>query len=224
MSRLLFLLIFGLAGAAILVWLGTWQVQRLAWKEGLLAEIDARIAAEPTALPQSPAPDVDRYAPVRVAGNFLPGEVHVLVSVKRVGPGYRIIAPFQTREGRRILIDRGFVPTEAKNAMRATGPAEIAGNLDWPREADRFTPATDLAANTWFARDVPAMAAALDTDPILVVARSQTDPGVTPLPVDTSGIPNDHLSYAITWFSLAAIWVAMTGYFLWRTRASAAKA
>ena len=62
---------------------------------------------------------------------------------------------------------------------------------------------------------------ALDTEPLLLIASSQTDPGVTPLPVDSTGIPNDHLEYAITWFSLAAVWVAMTGAFLWRSRATA---
>ena len=63
------------------------------------------------------------------------------------------------------------------------------------------------------------MAAELGTDPVMIVAASQTDPSVTPMPVDSAGIPNDHLQYAITWFSLAAIWATMTGYFLWRTRA-----
>ena len=95
----------------------------------------------------------------------------------------------------------------------------VTGNLQWPRETDSYTPAPDIRGNTWFARDVPAMAAELGTQPILIVARSQTDPAVTPMPVDTVGIPNDHLNYAITWFSLALIWAAMTAYFLWRTRA-----
>lgn len=221
MRRLAFLLIFGVTGAAILVALGVWQVQRLAWKEAMLADISARISAEPGALPQSPGPVTDRFVPVRVEGSFLPGELHVLVSVKRVGPGYRIIAPFQTLQGRRILIDRGFVPTEAKNDPRDLGATEVTGNLHWPDETDSFTPETDLATNTWFARDVGMMAMALDTEPVLLIAASQTDPGVTPLPVDTNTIPNDHLEYAVTWFSLAAIWMAMTGAFLWRSRAAA---
>jgi surfeit locus 1 family protein len=219
MRRVVFLLLVGLLGACVLVGLGTWQVQRLAWKTGVLAQIDARIAEPPIALPAAFQPDRDRYTPVRVDGAFLPGELHVLVSVKQVGPGYRIIAPFQTEDGRRILIDRGFVPSEAKAMPRRTGPAQVTGNLHWPRETDAFTPAADLDGNTWFARDVPAMAAALDTEPVLIVAASRTDPGVTPLPVDTAGIPNDHLEYAVTWFSLAAIWAGMTGFFLWRTRA-----
>lgn len=220
MARVVFLVFFGVAGCGILVWLGAWQVQRLAWKESVLAEIDSRISAEPAPLPTTPDPDTDKYLPVQVSGTIADGELHVLVSVKHVGPGYRIIAPFQTEDGRLILLDRGFVATEEKEELRHTGPATVVGNLHWPDEIDGFTPEPDVAANTWFARDVAQMAAALDTEPVLLIARSRTDPAITPLPVDTVGIPNDHLQYAITWFSLALIWAAMTAYFLWRTRAN----
>jgi surfeit locus 1 family protein len=221
MARILFLLIFGLAGAGILIGLGTWQMQRLNWKQGVLAQIESRIGAAPVPLPDMPDPGRDKYLPVQVSGTIMPGEIPVLVSVKTVGAGYRIIAPFVTDTGRRILLDRGFVPSEQKTAPRQTGPVEVVGNLHWPDEIDSYTPAPDLAGNTWFARDVPAMAGALYTQPVLIVAKTQTDPNVTPLPVDTVGIPNNHLQYAITWFSLALIWAAMTIYFLWRTRAKA---
>ncbi|WP_050929867.1 SURF1 family protein [Aestuariivita boseongensis] len=219
MGRLMFLLIFGLTGAGILISLGVWQVQRLAWKEGVLSEIEARIDAAPVALPETVDPEADRYLPVEVSGRFLPGEIHVLVSIKRVGPGFLIIAPFETETGRRILVDRGFVPSDAKAAPRTLGPETVTGNLHWPRETDSYTPDPDLEANTWFAREVPDMAAHLDTDEVLLIARSETDPAIRPIPVDTAGIPNDHLQYAITWFSLAAIWIMMTALFLWRSRA-----
>jgi surfeit locus 1 family protein len=64
------------------------------------------------------------------------------------------------------------------------------------------------------------MADHLGTAPVLVVARSTSlpDSALAPLPVDTSGIPNDHLGYAVTWFGLAIVWVMMTGFFLWRIR------
>lgn len=219
MRRVLFLLIFGVAGLGILLSLGAWQMRRLAWKEGLLAEIDSLITGAAMPLPAQPDPELDRYLPVRVNGEFDPQELHVLVSVKMVGPGYRIIAPFVTDSGRRVLVDRGFVSTVAKLAARARGPLEVSGNLHWPDEIDGYTPEPDRNSNIWFARDVPAMAAALGTEPVLVIARSRTDPGVTPLPVDSAGIPNDHLQYAITWFGLALVWVAMTLLFLWRSRA-----
>ena len=218
MRRILFLLIFGLTGLAVLLSLGTWQVRRLAWKEALLSEIETRIAGDPVALPDSPDPEADRFLPVTVSGELLPGEVHVLVSVKQVGPGYRIIAPFRVGD-RTILLDRGFIRIEDKETDRLTGPMEVSGNLHWPDEVDGYTPEPDAKENIWFARDVPALAAEMGTEPVLLIARSRTDPAVTPLPVDTAGIPNDHLQYAVTWFGLALVWAAMTAYFLWRGRA-----
>lgn len=218
MRRILFLLIFGVAGLGVLVSLGVWQVQRLAWKRDVLAEIENRISAAPVALPDQVSAETHRYLPVTISGEMEPGEIHVLVSVKQVGAGYRIIQPFNTGD-RTILVDRGFVPTTAKQAERLTGPMEVTGNLHWPDEIDSYTPAPDIDDNIWFARDVPNLAAALGAEPVLLIARSQTDPNVTPLPVDTAGIPNDHLQYAITWFGLALVWAAMTGYFLWRSSA-----
>lgn len=218
MRRILFLLIFGLAGLTLLLWLGTWQVQRLLWKEGVLADIESRISADPVQLPDVVDALEDRYLPVTVSGEMLSGEIHVLVSVKQVGPGYRIIAPFQSGD-RTILVDRGFVATTAKQTKRRIGTMQVTGNLHWPDEIDSYTPEPDIDTNIWFARDVPTIAAALGAEPVLLIARSETDPGVTPLPVDTAGIPNDHLQYAITWFGLALVWAAMTGYFLWRGRA-----
>lgn len=219
MNRIVFLLIIGLAGGAVLVSLGLWQIQRLDWKRGVLNEIEQKILSDPVALPSDQDPERDRYLAVVAQGTILPGELHVLVSIKRVGAGYRIIAPFVTEDGRRILLDRGFARENRKDAVRALGPVRVTGNLHWPRETDSYTPAPDIASNTWFARDVAAMARALDTEPVLLIAATRTDEQITPLPVDTLGIPNDHLQYAITWFSLALIWAAMTIYFMWRTRA-----
>jgi surfeit locus 1 family protein len=94
----------------------------------------------------------------------------------------------------------------------------VTGNLHWPDEVDRFTPAADTARNIRFARDVPAMAAALGTEPVMIILRdtSEPAPAVAPLPLDSAGIPNDHLGYAIQWFGLAAVWAGMTGWLLWR--------
>ena len=214
--RWMFLLTFGLIGAAILIGLGTWQLQRLDWKQGVLADIDSRISSAPVPVPATPDPDADKYLPVQATGTVLAGEAHVLVSIKDVGPGYRIIAPFELSDGRTILLDRGFVRDSAKDTARTTGPLSVTGNLHWPNEVDSYTPAPDLDTNTWFARDVPALAQALGTDPVLLIARTTSEPAptVTPLPVDSAGIPNDHLQYAITWFSLAAIWLVMTFFFM----------
>ena len=224
MQRFAFLLIFGLGGAVILVGLGVWQIQRLTWKEAMIADINTRIAADPVPLPQSPDPEMDNYLPVSVTGTFRADFLKVLVSKKQIGAGYRIITPL-VLEDRIILVDRGFVP-EAE-APEPGGAAiqvlqTIVGNLQWPRETDGFTPDPDTDENIWFARDVPAMAEALGTEPILVVQREATELGspISPMPVDTGAIPNDHLQYAITWFSLAAIWSAMTFFFVRRKPAA----
>lgn len=220
MTRILFALIIGVAGTALLVWLGTWQLQRLAWKEDILAAIDARIAADPIPLPEVPDIAADTYAPVALSGQIGSTELFVLVSQKHKGAGYRVIAPFLTNTGRHILIDRGFIPVAARDAARRTGPTEITGNIHWPDDRTSATPENDRQANIWYARDVGDMAKALKTEPLLVILRSETPPapGIAPLPVDSSAIPNDHLQYAVTWFSLAAIWLGMTGYYIFRAR------
>lgn len=212
-------ILLGVVGAVILVSLGSWQVSRLAWKEAMLAEIEVRIAQEPVAL-QEVLVAPETFQAVQAEGRYLKGELHVLSSIKHVGAMYRIIAPFELSTGEKILVDRGWVPTEAKDQERPIGVATITGNYRIPEEVDGFTPPPDTDANIWFARDVDAMAATLNTDPHFIILRSQ-DPQtdtVTTLPVNTSGIPNDHLQYAITWFSLALVWLGMTGYWLWRIR------
>lgn len=222
MRRLFIPLIFGLAGAAVLISLGVWQMQRLAWKQGVLAEIENRIAADPVPIPAAPDPARDKYLPVRVHGTVAQNPIRVLVSRKKIGAGYRLITRLDAAD-RAVLVDLGFVKVDAAVPILPDGPLTITGNLHWPDDRNSSTPENDLQGNLWFARDIDQMAEALSADPILVVARqvSVSNPSVTPLPVDTGSIPNDHLKYAITWFSLAAIWLTMTGYFLWRTRAPA---
>lgn len=216
--RFLVALIFGLAGAAVLIGLGLWQMQRLAWKEAILAEITAKIGAEPVALPPAPVAEGEalRYLPVAVSGRFTGEALRILVSRKEVGPGVRVIAVLETPDGRRVLVDRGFLPLDRKDSVLSAREATVTGNLHWPDEVDGFTPKPDPKAGLWFARDVPAMAAALQAEPVLVVARTDTGDGIEPMPADTSGIPNDHLGYAIQWFGLAAVWLGMTAYLLWR--------
>ncbi len=216
--RMIAPLIFGIVGVAILLALGTWQVRRLAWKTEILAEIDARLAAPPVAVPPDPTPAADTWLRVEATGTLEPGELHVYTSVPAPGVGYRVIAPLTLADGRRILLDRGFVPIADKDKPRATGPIAVEGTLAWPQETDGFTADPDRAKNIWFARDVPLMAAALDTLPVMIVAAASDSPDA-PMPLPTTvNIPNDHLQYAITWFLLAVVWTLMTGYLLYRIK------
>lgn len=224
MRRLVVPLIFGLGGAAVLVALCVWQVQRLHWKEGMLAEISARMEQPAGPLPDAPSAEADRYAKIAVDGQFADGALHVLTSQRQGGPGYLVVQPFETGDGRRILVDRGYVTETEKAAVFDAGPVTVTGHLVWPRETDMFTPEPNLERNIWFARDVDRMAEALGTEPVLVVASAPTgDPSPRPVPVGID-IPNNHLSYAITWGLLAALWLAMTAYLVYRiTRTEAAK-
>ena len=91
----------------------------------------------------------------------------------------------------------------------------------WPNEIDEtFTPDPDLKAGIWFARDLPAIAAHLGAEQVLLVLRAsnEAEQVVIPWPVNTEGVANNHFQYAMTWFSLAVIWLGMTGYLLWRIR------
>jgi surfeit locus 1 family protein len=212
-KRLIVPLAFGVIGTVVLLALGVWQMQRLEWKLGILERMESRLSGAPSPLPEAPREEDHEYLRVALDGELLPGELHVFVS-----GGYRVIAPF-AMDGRRILLDRGLVPAEDKDAARPTGPLAIEGVLLWPQERDGFTADPDLEANIWFARDVDAMATALGTEPVLVVVGSSEGlAGPEPQPVTTLAIRNPHLGYAVTWFGLAAVWVVMTLSWLWHIK------
>ena len=219
MKQLAFLLLVSVAGTSVLLLLGKWQLDRLNWKQAILDDITVRISELPVPVPQTPSPDQDKYLPVQASGKVGSEYIRILSSQKIIGAGYRIISPFET-EGRRLLLDRGFLKIEDKVSDQTLDIRTVEGNLHWPQEVDSFTPKADIENNIWFAREVSALADALKTEPILIIASdiSPRDGKVTPLAVDTKGIPNDHLQYAITWFSLAAVWIIMSLAFLWRTQ------
>lgn len=217
MRSFFFVLVVGLLGGAILVSLGLWQMRRLEWKEALIAEAEAMILQAPVSLPAAPDPAADRYRAVTVTGRFTGEETHVLTSTREDGPGFLIVAAFQAADGRRILIDRGYVPEVQKTAARPAKEANVTGNLNWPDDVTAATPGHDAKTDIWFGRDVAGMAAQLGTLPILVIARDDTGDGIRPMPA-TAAFRNDHLGYAVTWFGLAAVWAGMTLMYLWRIR------
>ncbi len=218
MSKLLFPILLGLSGVAVLMTLGFWQLDRLEWKEAVLADINARISAAPIDIPATPDEATDEYTAVRMSGTPGDAELHVLTSGTAAGTGYRVIRAFETTDNRSILIDLGLLPLDAKDTAATLDPTDVTGNLIWPDDVNSSTPDPDLPKNIWFGRDLAAMSAALNTLPLMVVAAemSAPDPRTTLLPVDTSTIKNDHLSYAVTWFGLALVWAAMTLFLMTR--------
>ena len=221
MRRYLFPLMLGLGGIAILLSLGVWQLRRLEWKAGAVAAIEAQLASDPLALSALVTPEraQHQYQPVTLAGTT-GDELLVLSGRKGIGAGYEVIAAFTTDEGRTVLLDRGFIAEADRDAARPPARLTVTGNLLWPDDADSYTPPPDMARRLWFSRDIATMSDFLQTEPILVVARTADgqDVSIVPVPVNTAGIPNDHLEYALTWFSLAGVWAGMTGYLLWRIR------
>ena len=218
MRQVLFGVLVGALGLAVLMGLGFWQLRRLDWKEGLISAAETMMQADPVPLPVTPDPEADRYRTVAVAGSFTGEELHVLTSTREAGPGFRIIGAFVTEDGRRIMVDRGFIPEYMRDTARPGHAARFTGNLNWPDDMTSGTPAPDVAANMWFGRDVAAMAPVLNTEPVMVIARDNTGDSIAAMPA-TAAFKNDHLGYAVTWFGLALVWAGMTVGWLWRIRA-----
>ena len=208
--KFLFPAVLGVVGILILVTLGIWQLQRLDWKNRLLHNIEQKITAEPVQLLSNLSEVEDQYRSVIVEGDIKDGEIHVLTSLKNKGPGFLVVVPFELVDGRIILVDRGFILEVEKKLERSRGRVKLVGNLLWPNETDSFTPAPDIKKNIWFARDLKKMSNHFKTGEVLVVMR-QSDPVGEPTPQRIGiHIANDHLGYAITWFSLALVWCGMT--------------
>jgi surfeit locus 1 family protein len=233
LRRLLIPGLFAAAGLAVLVSLGVWQLQRLAWKEALIARVESRLGASPVAAPGPAAwPELDlteaEYQPVTVSGRFLNAdEIHVVYTL--TGPkgpaggiGYLVMTPFETDGGWVVYVNRGFVPRDRKDpATRQAGEIEgvttVVGLLRQPSARAWFTPADNPARNEWFSRDPTVFAAAKGLPAASVapyVIDAKFDPGLPGgLPQGGETIvsfPNNHLQYAVTWFGLA---LALIGVF-----------
>lgn len=216
--RLMSALLLGLAGVVFLCSLGIWQVQRMYEKRAQLDEMTAGISEPAVPVPAVLDPARDRYRPVVAAGRFTGETLYVLSGQPMVGAGVQVISVLQMADGRRLLVDRGFLPDEQKHKVLRVTDLTVQGNLMWPRDSNQYTPPPDAATGMWFARDAVAMAAVLHTEPTFIVARLPTGDGIEAMPVDTSSIPNDHWGYAITWFALAFVWSVMTAALVWRIR------
>jgi len=220
----------------ILVGLGTWQVQRKAWKEALIASLTERLDARPRALPAArdwPRLDAaeDEYRRVTFTATFDHGAEALVFGAASAfrpdvsGPGDWVFTPARLADGDVVMVNRGFVPEGRKDPNTRTagqieGPVEITGALRWPETRHWFTPRDDPAHNLFFARDPQAMAAAKGLSavaPFYVEQEAPVPPGGLPAPGKIAvNLPNNHLQYVVTWYGLAA---ALAGVFLvWTLR------
>jgi surfeit locus 1 family protein len=212
---------------AALIGLGVWQLERLAWKDALLATMTERLAAPPVALPPPAAwarlSPADEFLRVTMTAAFALGREALVFtggSTMRQdggGPGYWVFAPARLADGTIVMVNRGFVPEgrqdpASRSAGAIDGPMAMAGVLRWPEAPGLFTPAADVARHLWFVRDSAAIAAALSINaaPFYVELESPAPPGGLPHPARVvANLPNNHLQYALTWFGLAAVLVGV---------------
>jgi len=200
---------------AFLMGLGVWQIHRLHWKLGLIAEAHANLAASPLSLDRALALGAGaEYHRVRLSGRFDNAhEAYVFATGPEGGAVYHVLTPLVLADGRAVLIDRGIVPQNLRDPkMRPVGELsgirQIEGVWRLPDSPGLFTPVPDLKTRVWYDRDVAAIAQA---DGIRLAAEAVVEAGPAPNP---GGWPkggqtvvyfyNEHLQYAITWFALAA--------------------
>jgi len=221
-----------LAALAVLIGLGTWQLERKAWKEGLIASLTERLSARPVALPPpaewprlaAKEDEFLRVAVTAVLENDKEGLVYTGGSTLRDatgGPGYWVFTPARLADGNHVMVNRGFVPEGRQNPAtrqegQIVGPVDLVGVLRSPELPGIFTPAADPAHNIWFARDPAAIAAAKDVGaaPFYLEIESPEPPGGFPHAGRLQpNLPNNHLQYAVTWFGLAAVFAG--AYLVW---------
>jgi surfeit locus 1 family protein len=210
------------AALAVLIGLGTWQLQRLAWKNTLIGAASERAAATPVAIPPEGEwaairPTDYEYRRVTVSGTFRHDlEIAVFTDLPSArgafrGTGWWILTPLVQANGSVIIVNRGFVPADRKDPAtrssgQVSGPVTLTGLLRATEERNTFTPADDPRANNWFTRDPAAIAAAKGLDRVapFFVDADASAPGGLPQGGETRLVfPNRHFEYALTWYGLA---------------------
>nr|WP_205932459.1 SURF1 family protein [Rhizobium leguminosarum] len=227
-----------LIALAILISLGTWQVERLHWKEGLIADIAARQAASPVPLADIEAMaatggDIE-YRKVTVTGRYINNKERHFFATWRGQTGFYVYTPLELADGRILFVNRGFVPYDNKepetrmqgqltDQQTVTGLAreKLPGKPSWA------VPDNDVAKNIFYWKDLDVMAESVGLEkasviPFFVDADSTPNPAGLPIGgVTQVDLPNNHLQYAFTWYGLAAVLVAVVAISWFRKGAKA---
>lgn len=211
--RWLDIVLLALAGLvfATLIGLGNWQVRRLAWKTDLIAAVETRAHGEAVAPPAPPVTAADHaYLRVAVAGRFLHDRSLRVKAVTELGPGFWLMTPLRGDAGT-VWINRGFLPDGA-DPSRPDGPLRVEGLLRVTEPGGTLLEKNDPGTGRWVSRDIAAMnaAAGVDAAPGWFLDADQAGPpegwprgGMTVI-----DFRNSHLSYALTWYAMAALLVA----------------
>ncbi|WP_375250003.1 SURF1 family protein [Sphingomonas sp.] len=201
-----------LLAAALLAGLGVWQVERRAWKVALIARVDARLAAAPQAPPppvrwRAIGPD-DAYRRLRASGTWLPVAPAYTQAVTDLGPGWWVLSPLRTAQGV-ILINRGFVPQSRRGTLPVpAGAATVTGLLRISEPEGGFLRSNRPAEDRWYSRDTAAIARARGLGrvaPYFIDADAASSPDWPRGGLTVVRFRNAHLTYALTWFTLAGM-------------------
>ena len=230
----LFPALFTLVALIVLLALGTWQLDRRQWKEALIDGLTRRIAMPPASLPPREnwpllaAADME-FRRFTFPAEFLPDQealVYTTGSSLRPdvsGVGYWVFAPARLPGGSLVVVNRGFVPegrqdTNSRAEGAPAGVIEVTGAMRWPETRGLFTPSDEPGKNLWFVRDPTAMAQAKHWEPVAPFYIEQETPaapgGLPKVGPLQPNLANNHLQYAITWFGLALVLVAVFMAFL----------
>jgi surfeit locus 1 family protein len=238
-ASLLLPALLALAAFVLFVALGTWQVERKAWKEALISRLEQRLAAAPAELPPRARwarldRDSEEFRRLKFSAAFAPGaEALIYTSGSSFrpdvsGPGYWAFAPARLAAGGVVVVNRGFIP-EGRQDPATRAESDVAGRIDmvgvmrWPEARGFFTPNDQPQQNLWFARDPMTIAASKgwgDVAPFFIELEGPPPPGGLPQPGALKlTLRNEHLQYAMTWYGLALIEAIM--FALWvRSRLS----
>jgi surfeit locus 1 family protein len=202
---------------AVLCWLGTWQLERLSWKLNLIATVDRHMAAAPLSLDQITKLNAEdaQYRKVTLNGRFDHAkEAYVFATAAEGMAIYHVLTPFTTDDGKVLIVDRGAVPQDrldpkTRAAGNVEGQTEVTGVWRVPDPPGAFTPRPNPGKRIWYARDLKSIAAAdhlILAAPVVIEADASPNPGGLPKGGQTVvNFRNQHLSYAVTWYGLAAV-------------------
>lgn len=230
------LALVGIALFVLFLGLGTWQVQRRAWKLDLIERVDQRVHSQPVQLPPATQwPQVQRetheYLPVQVQGQWLEGRSVLTQAVTRLGPGFWLLTPLQQADGTQLLVNRGYVPAQERKALvqriaaassQPEGPSvTVTGLLRWTEPHGGFLRDNAPEEDRWHSRDVQAIAQAKGLEHVVPFFVDQGLPGQAegkswPYPgLTVIEFKNTHAIYALTWYGLALM-VAVAGWLVVR--------
>lgn len=197
-----------------------WQVQRLGWKQDLIARVEQRLVAAPVPPPAAEVGKQDEYRRLRLHGRFEPGEARVQATTA-LGGGYWVLAPLRLVDGRVVLVNRGFVPPAQAPAQPPAGPVELLGLLRLTEPHGGPLRDNDPAAGRWYSRDVAGIASQLKlSGPVVPYFVDESADPAQPQRWPRPGLTvvrfaNNHAVYAVTWAALAAMAAAAAAW-LWR--------